>query len=309
MNDSVKGEETSRPVVEHVAVPVTISWGAIFGGAVAALALWTMLYALGLALGLSALEPGRPGSLRSSGVFTGVWGLLAPLVALFLGGMIAGAAARVTSKTGGVVHGVVMWGLTTLVGAWGLAAVLSSAVYGVSSIGTAAVTGGVSALTQGFDAQGMGIDGNAALQPVNERLRAEGKPPISAQQLEAAARDSLERVAREGRFDREQLVQSIATATALSRQDAEQIAASVESQVNQARERLGQTAQSLQQQALEAADETAAAMWGVFGALLLGLLAAVAGATIGEVRSQRLWDDWFSHERLRARAIPASVPR
>jgi hypothetical protein len=290
MSDVRNDEAVARGaphVVDHVAVPVTISWGAVLGGAVAALALWAMLYTLGLALGLSALDANDPGSLRSSGVFTGVWGLVSPLIALFVGGMIAGAAARVTNKTGGVVHGLVMWGVTTLVGAYGLAMALSTVVQGAASVGRQAVAAGAEVVDKGAGlAAGLGIDAEDALRPINERLAAEGKPPITPEQLQAAAGATLQKAAREGRFDRELLVQSLTSGTSLSRQDAQEIAGRVE-----------QTAQALQTRALEAAEDTGKAMWGVFGALLLGLLSSIAGATIGEVRSQRLWEDWFSHEQ------------
>src|ERR1051325_12225951 len=72
-----------------------ISWGAIFGGAFAALGLWMLLYAFGLAIGLTGLDPNDKGSLKSSGIFTGVWGLLAPLLALFIRGFVAGRGAGV----------------------------------------------------------------------------------------------------------------------------------------------------------------------------------------------------------------------
>ncbi len=285
------------PHVDHVAVPVTISWGAVLGGAVAALALWAMLYSLGLALGLSAVDANDPGSLRSSGVFTGVWGLVSPLIALFIGGMIAGAAARVTSKTGGVVHGLVMWGVTTLVGAYGLAMVLSTVVQGVASVGREAVSSGSEAMSEGA---GLGasfrIDAERALRPINQRLAAEGKPQITTDQLQSAVGEAARMAVREGRMDRELLVQSLASGTSLSQKDAGEIATRVE-----------QTAQSLQTKALEAAEDTGTAMWGVFGALLLGLLSAIAGATIGEVRSQRLWEDWFSHEPFPRSLHRASV--
>src|SRR3569832_846812 len=55
-----------------------ISWGSIFGGAFAALGLWLLLYAFGLAIGLTAVDPSNPGSVRGSGIFTGIWGALAP---------------------------------------------------------------------------------------------------------------------------------------------------------------------------------------------------------------------------------------
>src|SRR5687767_6362637 len=90
--------------------PGRLSWGAIIGGAVAAVSVWMMLYALGIALGLSAVDPNNPGSLKSSGIFTGVWGLISPLVALFIGGLIAGRGAGPIDKGAGAVHGFVMWG-------------------------------------------------------------------------------------------------------------------------------------------------------------------------------------------------------
>ena len=68
-----------------------VSWGAIFAGAVTALALWLLLYSFGLAVGLTVIDPSDTGSLKSSGIFTGIWGLVAPLVALFVGGLVAGA--------------------------------------------------------------------------------------------------------------------------------------------------------------------------------------------------------------------------
>jgi hypothetical protein len=287
MSDVMRDERVVQgaPHVDHVAVPVTISWGAVLGGAVAALALWALLYALGLALGLSTVDA-NPGSLRSSGVFTGVWGLISPLMALFIGGMIAGAAARVTSKTGGVVHGLVMWGVTTLVGAYGLAMVLSTVVQGVASVGREAVAAGGEAMSEGAGlGAGFRIDAESALRPINERLAAEGKPKITADRLQSAVSEAARQAGREGRLDRELLVQSLTSGTSLSQEDAGEIAARVE-----------QTAQSLQTKALEAAGDTGKAMWGVFGAILLGLLSAMAGATVGEVRSQRRWEDWFSHE-------------
>ena len=51
---------------------------------------------VGLAVGLSSLNPANPGSARGAGIFTGVWGLIAPLIALFAGGWVAGAGPTST---------------------------------------------------------------------------------------------------------------------------------------------------------------------------------------------------------------------
>src|SRR5690349_15272686 len=91
--------------------PVHLSWGAIFGGAVAALSVWALLYALGLAFGLSAVDPRNPGSLRASGIFTGIWSLVTPIIALFVGGAVASRGAGIVTRAGGALHGLVVWGL------------------------------------------------------------------------------------------------------------------------------------------------------------------------------------------------------
>ena len=62
-------------VVEQFGDRPRLSWGAIFGGAVTALGLWVLLYAFGLAVGLSSLDPANPHSVRGSSIFTGVWAL------------------------------------------------------------------------------------------------------------------------------------------------------------------------------------------------------------------------------------------
>src|SRR5687768_3322745 len=46
--------QTLLPIEEHT----RIRWGAVFGGAVASLGIWALLYAFGLAIGLSSIDPG-----------------------------------------------------------------------------------------------------------------------------------------------------------------------------------------------------------------------------------------------------------
>lgn len=120
--------------------PLRLSWGAIFGGTVAALGIWLLLYALGLALGLSAMEPASPGSARGAGIFTGLWSLITPLIALFVGGVVAARGAGVVTKSGGAIHGLVMWGLTAVGGVFLLASLLGTLIGGIASAGKAAVS-------------------------------------------------------------------------------------------------------------------------------------------------------------------------
>lgn len=278
------------------APPTKVSWGAIFAGVVTALGLWILLYALGLALGLSTINPQNTESARSSGIFTGIWSLLSPLIALFVGGIVAGRCAGVQTKASGGIHGLVMWGLTTLVGLWLVGNLVSALAGGLFSVGKTAVQATGAAVSAGASqaggvgqaAKSFGLDANDALRPVNERLQAQGKPPVTARQLEAATRDVVQTAVRQGRLDRETLVSAIASKTNLSRADAEDVANRVEAQFNAFQGKAGQAVQQVQTGALKAADVTGKAFWGVFGALFLGLVSAILGATVGVSKRQRV---------------------
>lgn len=125
-------------------MPFHISWGALFAGAAAALGVWILLYALGVALGLSTVNPDNPDTLRASGVFTGIWGLVTPLVALFVGGLVAGRSAGALNRGGGALHGLVVWSLTALGGLFLVAnllgGVLGTAVKVGQNVATRAIT-------------------------------------------------------------------------------------------------------------------------------------------------------------------------
>ena len=280
-------------VVEQVVERPRMSWGAIFGGAVTALGLWILLYAFGLAVGLSTLNPGNPGSARTAGIFTGAWALIAPLIALFVGGWVAGRGANIHARGEGAAHGLVMWGLTTLIGASMIGVAMSAVVGGAVSVGKAAVSAGggaigAAATGSGDAAKWLGIDANDAVGPINERLRAEGKPEITPAQLQATTRDVAQTAVRDGRLDREVVIASVVQHTNLSRADAEEIAGRIQAQVQQASGQIGARLQSAAQQAqtgaLKVGDATGKAFWGVFGALLMGLIAALAGGAVGASR-------------------------
>ncbi|WP_434346074.1 hypothetical protein ACN6A1_30525 [Myxococcus virescens] len=273
--------------------PYKLSWGAIFGGAFVALALWLLLNSLGLALGLSAVDPNNPGSVRAASIGTGIWSAITPLIALFCGGFVAARSAGRLDKGGGALHGAVMWGLTTLVGT-ALLGMLLSSVVGTALRAGGAVMGATGSAVAGAAsgggqaAQAFGLDANDALGPINRRLQAEGKPAITANQLQAATSEVLSTALRTGNLDQEVLVTSIADNTRLSRQDAQEIAGRVSDQFTAFRGKVGQVGEQVQQGALQAAEPTSRVFWGIFASLLLGLISAMLGATVGVSRRQRI---------------------
>jgi hypothetical protein len=130
-----------------------------------------------------------------------------------------------------------------------------------------------------------GIDADDALGPLNQRLQAEGRPTITAEQLRAATSSAARDAVRTGRLDREQLVGALTTQTDLSRGDAEAVADRVQAQFgrwrNQAASGFEGAKGKAEAGARKAADVSAKAMWGVFFALIFGLATAIAGGVLG----------------------------
>jgi hypothetical protein len=283
----VERGEPKVATVNPQALPVSprISWGAIFGGAIAALGLWVLLYAFGLAVGLSSMDPNDPHSARGSGIFTGLWSGIAPLVALFIGGVVAARLSGVVLRGVGAMHGLIMWGLVTVSGALMVFTIISSVVAGAATVTKSVAEGSGAALKGMASAAGIGsgslgragIDWDELLAPINQRLRSEGKPPVRADEVQAVAKDSLQASLRSGHLDRNQLENALAQNTSLSRADVQDLSQRVQ-------ERVDRAVQAAKVGALKTADVTGKAFWGVFGALALGLLAALGGGMLGVPR-------------------------
>jgi hypothetical protein len=266
-----------------------LSWGAIVGGAVVSLGLWILLHTLGLAAGLSAIDPNNPGSLRGAGIGTGVFSIIAPLVALFAGGVVASRTAGTVTRGTGLIHGVVMWALTAIAGTVLLFSLLASIAAAGARLGGAAVKAAVEGTgAAGAASQTLGVDADDVLGPINQRLSAQGLPPVTGQQLQSATKDAATQSLRQGHVDRNTIVEAVAANTRMSRADAEQVANQIADKWSA---QLNQVSASAQQGALKAADATGKALWGAFFALLLGLLSAAAGALAGVSRRQRVEAD------------------
>jgi hypothetical protein len=262
-----------------------MSWSAIFAGTVAALGVWALLYVLGLAAGLSAIDPSEPGSVRSAGIGTGIWTVIVPLLALFVGGVVVGRLDGSVDRTDGALHGLVLWGFTTVVGVAVMGAMLGGLLSGAGRLGQAGASAAAGAGSLGDDAMSaLGISERDLLAPINARLGAAGRPTVTPEQLSAALQDAVRESVRQGRFDRSIVVSALVERTPLERGEAEQIAANIEQRWSDFRSRGLAQAQS---GVLQAADKTGKVLWGVFAALLLGLISAVAGSLLGVPRGPR----------------------
>src|ERR1700745_664117 len=129
-----------------------ISWAAIFGGVVLVVAVQLLLSLLGAGIGLGTLNTnlGSTPTASSLGIGAGVWWVISSCIALGLGGYIAAWLAGIEIRLDGVLHGLVTWGIATLLTIY----LLTSAIGGI-------IGGGLSALGSLTAAAGSGASGAA----------------------------------------------------------------------------------------------------------------------------------------------------
>ncbi|MDX2137531.1 MAG: hypothetical protein SF123_05505 [Chloroflexota bacterium] len=94
-----------------------ISWGAIIAGTIVALMVQLTLNLLAIAIGASTLNPADDDSASAADVGKGTavsMGLIM-LAALFVGGWLAARFAGNPERLDGLLHGIIVWGLVTLI--------------------------------------------------------------------------------------------------------------------------------------------------------------------------------------------------
>src|SRR5688500_8632203 len=107
-----------------------VSWGGVFAGVLVAMGASMLLAALGLAIGITAVDPGEtnPGTIGAGAV---IWGAVQLLIALFIGGMVATRVGAIIDRTTGFFEGVLVWVVSLILMAYlagsGIASVASGA--------------------------------------------------------------------------------------------------------------------------------------------------------------------------------------
>ena len=100
---------------DYGSVRSRISWGAILAGAAVAMAIYALLMALGVAVGMSVSDDVNTRTLGSS---AGVWGFISLLIALFVGGWVTTQVTTGESRTEAILYGVVLWATTSVLLIW-----------------------------------------------------------------------------------------------------------------------------------------------------------------------------------------------
>lgn len=98
-----------------LAVRSRVSWGAIFAGAVTALAVYLLLSTLGVAIGFSVSDRATDQQL---GIGAAVLAIFSTLVSLFVGGYVASQCSVGENKQEAMIYGVIVWGVVFAMLLW-----------------------------------------------------------------------------------------------------------------------------------------------------------------------------------------------
>jgi hypothetical protein len=116
--ETARGADKDRAragIEDLLPVGSRVSWGAIFAGAVTALAIYLVLTLLGGAIGLTVSDDVGSGAMASGAAF---WAILTTAAALFLGGWVTTQCTVGENKIEAVVHGLLMWGVVLFMMLW-----------------------------------------------------------------------------------------------------------------------------------------------------------------------------------------------
>jgi hypothetical protein len=167
----------SRETILERRHPV-LHWTAVFAGAAAGIGVWLLLQLLGTGVALATLDAANLDRVHTIGIGTTAWSLLAMVIAMFLGGALAGRLAGYTGRRTAALHGALVWALTAIVG-------------------FVAISGAVALLGSGWRREAIDatepaprVELTRAVAAVNARLRLKNKPTITEAQVIDAAQAS-----------------------------------------------------------------------------------------------------------------------
>jgi hypothetical protein len=247
------------------------SWGAIFAGAFVTMAIFLTLQILGAGIGASALDltGSRVTSATSFGIGAAIWWFITGLIALFIGGWVAGRLSWRLDRLERALHGLTVWSLFYV----------AMFLLTLTALG-ALVGGGISLLGSGVSAAGQAATTPEGQQAMGQAMQSQGLSPQIIQQelakilganqqgnpsVAAAVNDYLK--SSRTPQDRQQAVQAITQATGMSEAQANQMLTNLEQAGQQARETTEKTA-----------NITGGTLIGLSIAMILGAIVAALGS-------------------------------
>ena len=267
-----------------------ISWGAIFGGVVLVVAVQLVLTLLGAGIGLDTVNTnaGTTPDASSIGIGAGAWWIISCVIALAFGGFAAAWLAGIHTRWDGVLHGLITWGIASLLTVY----LLTSAIGGIIG-GSASALGGIaSSLGSGIKDAAKPVADAAGVTPdmLQQQAQAYLKPAdpdpatMSPQDAQKEVVTDLATYAKGGPDAATAKTRIIAIMAAQQHISTDQAT----KQFDDAQAKLAQAKAQAVQTAKNAADATATAAahtsFAAFADLLIGALAAAVAGSLAVQR-------------------------
>ncbi|MGN6328992.1 MAG: hypothetical protein ACTHL5_08640 [Rhodanobacter sp.] len=274
----------------------SMNWGAIIAGWLVAVGVAFLMYVGGLAMGFSVFDPhDAEATARGIGIGTALWMVVTWIVALLLGGMFASWFDSRDDRNMGVMHGIAVWGLSVAASALLLALGMGGA------IGSGARLGAHARMAHGQQA---GIDARVLLQAqLMQRLRQAGGAASGSIYAPATGAMATAPARLDPRTANAATMALIAnrpdTAKALLTANTNLSPADIDSSVQDLAAPAARARSDIKAAADSAAHYMAMAMWVLFASLLLSLIAAAIGGSLGAGHVHRVY-----HDRRYARGTP-----
>lgn len=239
-----------------------ISWGGINGGVLLAVGLLILLAALGIAVGISAVNPGRTDA-STFGTGAAIWSAVSLLAALFLGGYASTKLGATTDMTTGFFEGALVWVVSML-----LMLYLAGSGIGMLASGAFQLVGGAGQAVGSMVGAGAADLSSGDVDQIASRM----EETETARQVATATGLPYDEV----RSTLTNLAQEVRQASDDPAQAAASVRRGVEDLYAQARARgtIAERAEAMQ-------PEASAAAWITFGAMVLSLFAAIWGGMVG----------------------------
>jgi hypothetical protein len=279
-------EPVATTVISHRFSHVV--WGSVFAGVVMAMVVQLFLSVLGSGIGLSAVQ--HDGSnLQELGVGAIVWWIAAGTIAFFIAGWTSGRMAGIPRPLDGMMHGILAWGVTTIISVFVITSAMGVAIKG----GVNMVKSGSQAIAAAAPQVGDAINNvippeykpdtmeiqNEIRVTLDQRLQQPDQAPQVMQQLVPA----VIALGSEQNQDanRQKVVTILTQNTNMTPQEADQTVDRWAQNAQQARVQLQQGAEVAKDKAVDASQAAGKMALATSVMLLLGILASGFGGMIG----------------------------
>lgn len=89
-------------------------WGAIWAGVFCFVAIWSVFGLLGEAIFASASNPNAANPVSGMSVGMSIWAIILTIIAMYVAGRETGRLAGVANRHDGLIHGMIMFGLSVV---------------------------------------------------------------------------------------------------------------------------------------------------------------------------------------------------